>query len=74
MLGITGLAINESRRDLHICVINFDVLDAAGVKVSSAFASTTDLNAGQSWRFQAVFANPYSVSFKSVMPGELMAM
>lgn len=72
--GITGTATNELGKDLVTCMMTLDVLDASGVKVSSAIASTAGLRAGQTWRFQATFMNPYSVQFKTVAPGQMMVM
>ena len=72
--GISGIATNVTHRDLTVCIINLDVLDASGVKVSSAIASTTGLKAGQQWRFQATFTTPYAVSFSSIGPGSITAM
>jgi len=72
--GISGLATNESDKDLSICNVSLDILDDGGAKVSTAIASTIGLKAGQNWRFQAVFANPFSVSFKSVAPGTVLAV
>lgn len=74
VLGISGTATNESSRNLKTCMITFDILDASGAKVSSAVASTIGLNAGQTWRFQATFMNPFSVQFKTIVPGQLIAM
>ena len=35
VVGISGTAVNESNRDLTVCQITLDILDASGVKVSS---------------------------------------
>jgi len=72
VMGISGLATNESGRNLATCMLSLDVLDTTGIKVSSALASTVGLKAGQTWRFQAVFTNPFSVQFRSVLPGQLI--
>lgn len=74
VMGISGLATNESDRNLTTCMLSLDVLDTTGTKVSSALASTVGLRAGQSWRFQAVFTNPFSVRFKSVVPGQVITL
>ncbi len=74
VMGISGTATNNSGRDFRTCMLSFDVLDATGAKVSSALASTIGLKAGQTWRFQATFTNPFSVQFRSVAPGQLIAM
>jgi hypothetical protein len=58
---------------LITCVLNLDVLDASGVKVASAVASTTGLKASQTWQFQALFTNPFSVKFQSIAPGPIIA-
>jgi hypothetical protein len=49
-------------------------LDASGIKVASAVASTTGLKAGQTWQFQALFTNPFSVKFRSIAPGQVIAL
>ncbi len=74
VVGISGIAINTSGRDLIMCMLSFDVLDASGVKVSSAVASTTGLKADQKWRFQATFMTPYRVNFTSIEAGTITAM
>ena len=37
-------------------------------------ASTSGLKAGQTWRFQAVFTNPFSVEFSSIAAGQTIAL
>ena len=71
VIGVSGLATNVSGRDLMLCQITLDILDASGVKVSGALAATNGLRAGQKWRFQATFMNPYAVSFRSIAPGQI---
>jgi hypothetical protein len=71
VVGISGIATNVSGRDLTLCQITLDVLDASGVKVSGAMAATNGLKAGQKWHFQATFLNPYTVSFRSIEPGQI---
>jgi hypothetical protein len=71
VVGVSGLAINVSGRDLALCQITLDILDTSGVKVSSAMAATSGLKAGQKWRFQATFLNPYVVNFRSIEPGQI---
>lgn len=68
--GISGIATNASGRDLLICTIAFNALDATGIKVADAIAATNGLQAAQQWRFQATFSNPFSVAFTSIAPGE----
>ena len=72
--GVSGLATNESGRNLITCIVNLDVLDDSGVKVAGATASTTGLKASQTWRFQAVFTNPFSVNFQSITPGQIIVL
>ena len=55
VVAITGIATNISAQDFTSCTISLDVLDASGVKVSSADASIDGLKVGQKWRFQALF-------------------
>ena len=74
VLGISGTATNESGRNFRTCMLSFDVLDATGAKVSAAIASTIGFTAGQTWRFQATFLNPFSVQFKSIAPGASMCV
>ena len=74
VVGISGTAVNESNRDLTVCQITLDILDASGVKVSSALAIANGLKAGQKWRFQATFLNPYAVSFRSIEPGQITTL
>lgn len=71
VVGISGTAVNEANRDLTLCQITLDVLDESGVKVSSAMAATSGLKAGQKWRFQATFMNPYAVNFRAIEPGHI---
>jgi hypothetical protein len=72
--GVSGIATNTSGRDLMLCQVSFDALDAQGVKVSSAVAATNGLKVDQKWRFQAVFTTPFSVVFTSVAPGQVTAV
>ncbi|SRR6266851_2464843 len=72
--GISGVAVNNGSKDLTLCMITLDLLDASGVKVSSAMASTNGLKSGQQWRFQATFLTQYSVSFTSIEPGTVTVM
>lgn len=74
VVGISGIATNTSDQNMTMCMLTFDVLDASGVKVSSALASTTGLKVDQKWRFQATFLNPFSVNFTSIEAGTVTAM
>jgi hypothetical protein len=71
VVGVSGIATNVSGRDMLLCQITFDVLDASGVKVAGAVAATNGLKVGQKWRFQATFMNPYTVSFRSIAAGQI---
>lgn len=51
---IRGNAVNESGNDYDYVQIDFDVLDGSGAKVADALANTSGLNAGQSWRYEAL--------------------
>lgn len=68
--GISGIATNVSGRDLTLCQITFNVLDATGIKVADAVASTNGLKAAQKWRFNATFLNPFGENFASIVPGQ----
>jgi hypothetical protein len=73
VVGVSGTATNTGSAPLIGCTINLDVVDSSGVKVSDALASTQSLQPGQTWRFQAVFMSPFSVSFSSIRPGKITA-
>lgn len=69
--GVSGMATNDSGRELTLCQITLDVLDSSGVKVSGAVAVTNGLKVGQKWRFQATLMTPYTVYFKTIAPGSV---
>lgn len=71
VVGLTGTAENVSGKDLSVCSLSFDVVDADGVKVGDAIATTQGLTAGQKWRFQAVFTTPFRTTFKAIRPGKV---
>jgi hypothetical protein len=71
VIGVGGLATNVSGHDVTFCRINFDVLDASGTKVSGIVADTNGLRAGQRWRFQGAFMNPFPIGFSSIDPGPI---
>jgi len=54
---IRGDAVNKSGNDYEYVEITFDVSDGSGAKVADALANTSGLNAGQSWRYEAVAAS-----------------
>ena len=74
VVGITGIARNDRSASLISCMVTLNVVDSDGVKVADAIASTTSLDPGQSWRFQATFTTPFTVAFKGVQPGKVIAV
>ncbi len=67
VIGINGVATNQSGRDLRLCTIHYDAVNEADEKVADAIASTSSgILAGEAWRFQAVFTTPFSSEFKSL--------
>lgn len=72
--GIEGLATNETGQDLGMVVLNFDVLDDSGVKVADAMASTSNLEAGGTWQFQAVMMSPFGSRVSRIEPGSVTMM
>jgi hypothetical protein len=57
LIGISGLATNETGRPLRMLMIEFGAYDAAGIKLSSGMAALQSLAAGASWRFDALFVS-----------------
>ena len=72
--GISGIATNVSGKDLSLCQVSLDILDAAGVKVSSALAATNDLKGGEGWRFQASLTSATSASIASIVRGKVTTL
>jgi hypothetical protein len=64
--GIYGTATNMTARAMSSVFINFDLLDAEGAKIGTAITSTTDLDAGQSWKFQAAVGSGYAASTRRI--------
>ena len=58
--GFRGAATNTSDEALTYCVITLELLDPSGAKIGDAMATTTHLDAGQTWRFDAHNANTIS--------------
>lgn len=58
--GFRGAATNQSSEPLSYCVITLELLDPSGAKIGDAMATTTHLDAGQTWRFDAHNANTIS--------------
>lgn len=53
-LTITGEATNESERDYSYVQLQFGVYDESGAKTDDALANTSGLDAGRTWRFEAM--------------------
>ena len=60
MGGFRGAATNTSDEALSYCIITLELLDPSGAKIGDAMATTTHLDAGQTWRFDAHNANTIS--------------
>jgi len=58
--GFRGAATNTSDEALTYCIITLELLDPSGAKIGDAMATTTHLDAGQTWRFDAHNANTIS--------------
>ncbi|WP_092694163.1 FxLYD domain-containing protein [Halorientalis regularis] len=56
-LYIRGTARNESGDDYNYVQVTFSVLDSSGAKIADALANTSGLEAGQSWRYEALAAS-----------------
>ena len=74
VVGIGGVATNQTETDLQACLVSFEVLDGYGVKVADALAGTQTLRAGRSWRFQAGFTAAYDPSFVSIVPDRVQVV
>lgn len=57
LVGVSGLATNETGRRLRMLALTLGVYDKDGVKISAAHASTTALEVGAKWRFDAIFSS-----------------
>lgn len=53
-LYMRGTARNESGDDYNYVQVTFSVLDGSGTKIADALANTSALEAGQSWRYEAL--------------------
>jgi hypothetical protein len=53
---VSGLAINNTGRDLSYAQVTIRLLDSSGSQVGSALANTNNLPAGATWRFVAMGA------------------
>lgn len=53
-LYIRGTARNESGGDYEYVQLTWSALDSSGAKVGDALANTSGLQAGQSWRYEAL--------------------
>jgi len=58
ILGLFGVARNNTGKDLSHCIIIFDLLDEHGAKVGEALAATSHLDAAQEWHFKAYTSSP----------------
>ncbi len=50
---ITGTLTNLSDEDFSYVQLTYDIYDASGVKIGDAYANTSGLAAGATWRFEA---------------------
>ncbi|MBM4026325.1 MAG: hypothetical protein FJ280_13125 [Planctomycetes bacterium] len=50
---ITGVVVNRRNREVGYAQISFNLYDASGAQVGSAFDNITNLEAGGKWRFKA---------------------
>lgn len=64
--GFRGAATNTSDEALTYCIITLELLDPSGAKIGDAMATTTHLDAGQTWRFDAHNANTISSPVEQV--------
>jgi hypothetical protein len=53
-LYIRGTAVNESDDDYDYVQLTFDIFDSSGAKIDDGLANTSGLDAGQTWRFEAL--------------------
>jgi hypothetical protein len=74
VVGVSGTATNNGQVNLLTCNIYLDVINASGVRISAAHATMIGLKSGQTWDFQAAFLTPFAATFKSIVPGTIMAM
>lgn len=66
---VTGDAMNESNQDYSYVQLQFGLYDASDAKIGDALANTSGLDAGQTWRFEAMgmeTSNVDSFSLESV--------
>jgi hypothetical protein len=64
--GLYGTATNVTARDMTSVFINFDLLDGQGAKIGTAITSTTDLDAGRTWKFQALIESGYAAATRRI--------
>lgn len=64
--GFRGAATNTSDEVLTYCIITLELLDPSGAKIGDAMATTTHLDAGQTWRFDASCANSIASPIEQV--------
>ena len=74
VVGVSGLATNQSDKDLSLCTLTFELMDADGNKVSDALASTSSLRSGATWKFQAVITSAFGTKFNSITPGRVTVL
>lgn len=59
---ITGIAKNTSGHKLQLVTLTFKLYDASGVVIGTAVAQTFNLDAGESWRYEAQATKSFAVT------------
>jgi len=61
--AIVGEARNECEVTIGRAFVNFNVFDGGGAQIQSTLDSTSNLGAGEVWRFRAPVTNPAAHTF-----------
>lgn len=64
--GVRGVVENTTWNTFRSVSLNFDLLNAEGIKVGYAMAATNGLAHIQKWAFQAMILAPSAVQFSEV--------
>lgn len=67
---ITGIATNTSGHKLKLVTLTFKLYDANGVVIGTANAQMSNLDTGESWRYEA----PATMAFARAKIGDISAL
>ena len=57
---VSGTALNKAGRRLGLVTLTFKLYDASGAVIGTALAQTSNLDAGETWRYQAIATIPFA--------------